>query len=195
MKKTILLLAAVVAFGLSGSAQSNPKTNNRIKNHKNEKEVKTLVTYFSASGTTKQVAVTLAEILGADICAIEPSEPYTEADLDWTNKKSRSSVEMQDPNSRPDLAKPEIAPDDYDVIYIGFPIWWYTAPTLIKSYLDSYVFDGKTVIPFATSGGSGIEKACKDLAASYPRIKWRPGRLLNNPTESELKSWVKENRK
>ena len=115
-----------------------------------------LVAYFSASGVTAKVAETLAEAIGADIYEIEPAVPYSKADLDWTNQKSRSSVEMSDPTSRPAIAGKRDNMDDYDTVFVGFPIWWYVAPTIINTFLESYDLTGKTIIPFATSGGSGM---------------------------------------
>ena len=132
--------------------------------------MKKLIAYFSASGTTKKAAEQLAEIAGADLYEIKPAIPYTVGDLNWLSKKSRSSVEMNDPASRPELAEP--APDmaDYDMIYIGFPIWWYTAPHIINSFIESADLTGKQVALFATSGGTGIKKAVSDLAEAYPGL-------------------------
>lgn len=169
---------ALLAVGLSGGAQS-------------AKQMKTLVAYFSASGVTRGVATQLAEVAGADLYEIKPATPYTDADLDWTDKHSRSSVEMNDLNSRPAIVGDLENADSYDVIYVGFPIWWYTAPTIVNTFVDTYGFKGKTVIPFATSGGSGISKACSDLKAAYPDINWKPGKLLNRPSKQELTTWVK----
>lgn len=111
-----------------------------------------LVAYFSASGVTAKVAETLAEAIGADIYEIEPKVPYTKADLDWTNKQSRSSIEMNDPASRPAIAGVRDNMADYDTLFVGFPIWWYVAPTIINTFMESYDLTGKTIIPFATSG-------------------------------------------
>ena len=136
-------------------------------------EKKVLVAYFSASGTTKGVARQLAEVAGADLHEIKPEQPYTDADLDWNDKQSRSSVEMQDKHSRPAITNKLQNMQDYDVVYVGFPIWWYTCPTIINTFMEAYDFQGKTVIPFATSGGSSIKKACGDLKAAYPNLNWR----------------------
>ena len=150
-----------------------------------------LVAYFSAGGITEKAARQLAEVLNADLMEIKPSEHYTAEDLDWTDKKSRSSVEMNDPDARPEIAdKPENI-DKYDKVFIGFPIWWYVAPRIIETFMDSYDFSGKSVIPFATSGGSGIEKAEKALKESYPgNIKWLKGRLLNGVSRKEIEEWI-----
>ena len=153
---------------------------------------KVLVAYFSASGVTKGVAQQLAEIAGADLHEIKPTVPYTEADLDWRDKQSRSTLEMQDKSSRPAITAKLKNMKDYDVIYVGFPIWWYTCPTIINTFMESYDFVGKTVIPFATSGGSSIKKACADLKATYPAVNWKEGKLLNRASKKELESWINE---
>lgn len=152
---------------------------------------KILVAYFSASGTTAAAAKTLAEAAGADLYEIRPRVPYSNADLDWTNKKSRSSVEMSDRSSRPPLAGQDASVTDCDVIFLGFPIWWYTAPTIINTFLESYDFSGKTIILFATSGGSGLGKSAADLKASAPGAVIRDGMLMNGrQTKEALASWV-----
>ena len=139
---------------------------------------KTVVTYFSATGTTEAVAKQLAIDNKADLYAIEPAEKYTAADLDWHDKKSRSSVEMNDKNARPALkSKKSLA--KYDVIYIGYPIWWGVAPRIINTFIEQAELDGKIVIPFATSGGSGIEKSVSEFKTAYPNVKWQKGMLKN----------------
>ena len=155
-----------------------------------KKEMKTLVAYFSATGTTEAVAKDLAEVTGATLYEIKPEVKYTAADLDWRNKESRSSVEMKDKNSRPAFVKDLKDADSYDVIYIGFPVWWYTAPTIINTFVEAYGFEGKTVIFFATSGGSTLDKANKDFAAAYPKINWKAGKTLNGASKAEIKAWV-----
>lgn len=153
---------------------------------------KKLVAYFSATGVTESVARNLSQAAQADLYKIRPEIPYTSADLDWTDKKSRSSVEMNDPSSRPAILTEDLDIASYDIIFLGFPVWWYVAPTIINTFLDTYDFSGKTVIPFATSGSSGIENCEKKLHQLYPSIKWRPGKLLNGqPTPTLLSSWVK----
>lgn len=152
---------------------------------------KKLVAYFSASGVTKRVAEQLAQAAGADLFAIEPAVPYTKADLDWTNKRSRSSVEMNDPSSRPEIAGRLDNMGEYDTIFLGFPIWWYVAPTIINTFLESYDFSGKAIVPFATSGGSGLGKTVdvlKPLCSS--RAQWLPGKLLNNATAGGIAAWL-----
>lgn len=141
---------------------------------------KILVAYFSASGVTAGAARKIAEAVGADLFEIRPEEPYTAADLDWRNKKSRSSLEMTDPDSRPAMAAAP-APDmaRYDTVFVGFPIWWGVEPRVVDTFLESRDLTGKTVIPFATSGGSGIGKAEESLRAHCPKAGWKKGRLLN----------------
>ena len=146
---------------------------------------KVLVTYFSASGVTAKTANKLAKEVDGDVFEIEPKEKYTSAYLNWMDKKSRSSVEMNDPASRPEIAKQVENMDMYDTVLVGFPIWWYVEPKIIDTFLDSYDFSGKTVIPFATSGGSGIENVEKNLQKEYPNINWGKGKLLNG----SVKAW------
>lgn len=152
---------------------------------------KTLVAFFSASGVTRQVAQKLAAAAQADLYEIKPAVPYTQADLNWRDKSSRSSVEMQDPSSRPQLADTDAKIEQYDRILLGYPIWWYMAPTIINTFLESYDFSGKSIILFATSGGSGFGKSVKELSPSCPNAMIREGRMLNgNPSEQELRQWV-----
>jgi flavodoxin len=185
MKKIIATMAALLltVAGLSACSQSNKKESKEMK--------KVLVAYFSASGVTEGVAKQLADVTGGDLHKIQPEQPYTDADLDWRDKQSRSSVEMQDKNSRPAITNKLTNMQDYDMVYVGFPIWWYTCPTIINTFMESYDFKGKTVIPFATSGGSSIKKACEDLKAAYPDVNWKEGKLLNRASKQELETWVK----
>lgn len=152
-----------------------------------------LVAYFSCGGETAEVAKQLAKAADADIFAIKPAVPYTEADLDWNNKDSRSSVEMRT-QTAPEIADRVENMNKYDVVFVGFPVWWYLAPTIINGFLASYDFSGKTVIPFATSGSSGLEKAEAVLQTKCSReTKWLPGKLLNGIiTVEDLREWVKE---
>ncbi len=150
-----------------------------------------LVAYFSVSGVTAKVAETLAEAIGADIYEIEPEVPYTKADLDWMDKQSRSTIEMNDPASRPAIKEMRDNMDDYDTVFIGFPIWWYVAPTIINTFLESYDLTGKTVIPFATSGGSGMGKTNEKLQPSCPNSKLIEGKVFKkSASKSELAAWV-----
>ena len=152
---------------------------------------KTLVAFFSASGVTRQVAQKLAAAAQADLYEIKPAVPYTQADLNWRDKSSRSSVEMKNLAIRPQLADTDAKIEQYDRILLGYPIWWYMAPTIINTFLESYDFSGKSIILFATSGGSGFGKSVKELSPSCPNATIREGRMLNgNPSEQELRQWV-----
>lgn len=154
---------------------------------------KKLVAYFSASGVTARVAESLSEAIGADLYEIEPKVPYTKADLNWMDKQSRSTVEMNDPTSRPAIAGKRDNMDDYDTIFVGFPIWWYVAPTIINTFLESYDLTGKTIIPFATSGGSGMGKANEKLQPSCPSSKLLEGKVFRaNVSKADLAAWEKE---
>lgn len=153
---------------------------------------KSLVTYFSASGVTKKVAQKLAEAARADLFEIKPEVPYTSADLNWTDKKSRSSVEMNDKSFRPAIAEKCGNISEYDVVYVGFPIWWYVAPTIINTFLESYDFSGKTIVLFATSGGSGFGKTVSELKGSVSDTTViKEGKVFNSGISKEqLLSWV-----
>ena len=174
----ILITLAACALTLTACGQNN------------KKEMKTLVAYFSATGTTAAVAKDLAEVTGGTLYEIKPEVKYTAADLDWRDQNSRSSLEMQDKESRPAFVMDLQDAGSYDVIYLGFPVWWYTAPTIINSFLEAYGFEGKTVIFFATSGGSSIDKANQDFAAAYPEINWKAGKTLNGASKADIKAWV-----
>lgn len=153
---------------------------------------KILVAYFSASGVTAKAARKLADAISADLYEIQPEVPYTAADLDWTDKKSRSSVEMNDLSFRPAIAQKVSDMENYDVVFVGFPIWWYVAPTIINTFLESYDLSGKVIIPFATSGGSGMGKTNAGLQPSCPGASLLPGKMLNGAwSEEDLKSWIK----
>jgi flavodoxin len=181
MKQTILAFAAVlITLTVCGQNKNS--------------EMKTLVAYFSATGTTKAVAKDLAEVAGATLYEIKPEVKYTAADLDWRDKQSRSTLEMKDKNSRPAIVKDLKNADNYDIIYIGFPVWWYTAPTIINTFIETYDFEGKTVIFFATSGGSDVSGADKQFHAQYPAINWKAGKLLNNASKKTLQDWVSNNK-
>ena len=141
---------------------------------------KTLIAYFSASGITAKVAEEMAKATGADLHEIRPAEPYTAADLDWRDKKSRSTLEMTDPASRPALAEKVQDMGQYDTVFVGFPIWWGVEPRIVDTFLEGYDFSGKTMIPFATSGGSGMPYAQKHLESQYPGLTWKTGALGNS---------------
>ena len=145
-----------------------------------------LVAYFSASGNTAALANKLAAAAGADICEIRPAVPYTKDDLNWMNKQSRSSVEMSDKSSRPAIADTAVDIAKYDTVYIGFPVWWYIAPTIINTFLESADFSGKKIILFATSGGSGFGKAVENLKVSAPGADITEGKV--NPSDADIKA-------
>ena len=154
---------------------------------------KKLVAFFSASGTTRKLAKTLAEVVGADTYEIKPATPYTGRDLNWNDSKSRSSVEMDDIKSRPELADKAAPVADYDTIFLGFPIWWYVAPHIINSFLESYDFGGKKIILFATSGGSGFGETLNQLKPSCAGVQWiEEGRVFRGRVDkATLSDWIK----
>lgn len=152
---------------------------------------KVLVAYFSASGVTRKVAGNLAKAIGADLYEIVPKVPYTKADLNWMNKKSRSSVEMKDRSSRPAISTRVDNISDYDIVFVGFPIWWYREPSIIDTFAESYDFSGKTIVPFATSGGSGLGDTSENLKALCPGADIAEGqRFKASSSESALKEWA-----
>lgn len=160
--------------------------NQDVQNHK------ALVAYFSATGTTKGVAEHIANGLNADIYEIVPEEPYTDADLDYNDNNSRTTIEMNDPDARPAISGSVENMEQYDIVFIGYPIWWYVAPTIINTFLESYDFSGKTIVPFATSGGSGMGSTNEKLAPSCPGAILMKGKMLNGLlSQEELKAWVK----
>ena len=151
---------------------------------------KKLVAYFSASGVTEKMAKTLAEVTGADLFEIQPAVPYTTADLDWMNKKSHSSVEMSNPDSRPEIGNKIPDMGQYDTVFVGFPIWWYVAPTIINTFLESYDFTGKKIATFATSGGSGMGKTDSILKKCAPNADWKEGKRFGSADKNALKAWA-----
>ena len=168
-------------------AQQRPgNVNKRQSSHK------ILVAYFSATGTTARAAERLADVSGGDLYVIAPVQPYTSADLDWKDKQSRSSVEMNDPKARPALKGKRENIADYDVVFIGYPIWWNLAPRIINTFIESHDLKGKAVIPFATSGGSTLAGSAASLKKTYPALNWREGRLLNRADEKVIRAWIDE---
>ena len=151
---------------------------------------KILVAYFSASGVTKKIAEMLAKEANADLYEIKPAIPYTKEDLNWMDKKSRSSIEMGNKSFRPAIVKDELDPSRYDQILLGFPIWWYVAPTIVNTFLESYDFTGKNITLFATSGGSGFGKTAEELQVSAPNAVIKEGKLLNTATKQEIAKLV-----
>lgn len=181
MKRIFLLITAAAVVCLSVAAQ-----NQKVMNGKN-----TLVAYFSATGITEKVAEMIAETTGGDLYEIAPVQEYTAADLDWTDKTSRSTKEMNDSKSRPAIRADLKDAESYDVIYIGYPIWWNLAPRAVNTFLDTYDFSGKTVIPFATSGGSGIANSAAQLKKEYPSLNWQSGKLLNGASQNTIEAWIR----
>lgn len=151
---------------------------------------KTLVAYFSATGATMNVASRLARATDSDLFAIVPSDPYTSADLNWRDKQSRSTLEASDPSCRPAIVSKVKRIEDYDTIFLGFPIWWYVAPVIINTFLESYDLAGKTIVLFATSGGSGMGKTASVLRPSAPNAKIVESGILNNASDAELKNFA-----
>ncbi|MGN0251675.1 MAG: flavodoxin [Oliverpabstia sp.] len=152
---------------------------------------KKLVAYFSASGTTRKIAEMIAQAAEADLFEIMPKQPYSKADLNWMDKKSRSSVEMSDKKFRPEIIEPDFLINKYDEIILGFPIWWYVAPTIINTFLESYDLTGKKIVLFATSGGSGFGNTVSELKESAPNAVMVEGKVFNKTTKQEISEWVK----
>jgi len=173
--------AAFVAMAMGDAQNTNYNMNSNSK---------TLVAYFSATGTTMEAASRLARVAGADLHEIVPETLYTPADLNWRDKSSRSSVEMADKSSRPAIANKVENMAQYDTVFVGFPIWWYIAPTIINTFLEQYDFTGKTVVPFFTSGGSGAGETLNYLKPSAPGANWVAPKNFNNMSESDMRSWL-----
>lgn len=152
---------------------------------------KRLVAYFSASGVTGKVAKMVAEAAGADLYEIRPKQLYTKADLNWMDQNARSTIEMKDKKIRPEIVDTDAKIAEYDEILIGFPIWWYVAPTIINTFLEKYDFTGKKIVLFATSGGSGFGNTIKELQPSAPQAQFVEGKLLNHVNKKSIEEWVK----
>lgn len=179
MKLLALIIMGLLTWGDTLSAQTT------------EDNKKILVAYFSCTGTTEKVAEAIAETTGGKLYWITPAKAYTSADLDWRNKKSRSSVEMADEKSRPELSGEAVNPKDYDVVFLGYPIWWDVCPRPVNTFLEKYDFSGKTIIPFATSGGSSITNSVKQFKKLYPKAVWKDGRLCNGNAR-QAGVWAKQ---
>ena len=161
------------------------------KGEKNmQTENKPLVVYFSATGTTAKVARTIAEVTSGNLYEIVPQQAYTSDDLDWNDRQSRSSVEMNNPQARPALKDTKLDAAAYNVIFIGYPIWWDQAPRIINTFIESHDLKGKTLVPFATSGGSGITGSVRALRKAYPDLEWQDGKLLNRASRNAVQNWV-----
>ncbi|MBR1841633.1 MAG: NAD(P)H-dependent oxidoreductase [Alphaproteobacteria bacterium] len=184
MKKILIVIAMILTSLISFNVKAEEG---------NMTDKKVLVAYFSATGTTAGVADKLAKVTGGELFEIKPAQPYSEADLDWRNNQSRSSVEMADMNSRPKIASKVENMSQYNVVFIGFPIWWYREPSIIDTFMESYDFAGKTVIPFATSGSSGMGKSGENMQKLAPNAKVFEGkRFPANVSEEVLKTWADE---
>lgn len=178
-----------VSLGMAACTRGNHEEKTMEQNNVSKK---VLVAYFSATGTTEIVAKQIAEYTGGDLVKIESVQAYTNADLDWNNPKSRSSVEMNDSAVRPSIKPAGISVDDYDVVFLGYPIWWDLAPRVVNTFIESLDLEGKTIVPFATSGGSGINNSVRKLKATYPSLNWAKGRLLNDCGTTQLRRWIDE---
>ena len=183
MNNIMLTLAAVMAIGIAACAQDEGEKNMQSGN-------RPLVVYFSATGTTAKAALTIAEVTGGTLHEIVPQQAYTSADLDWNDSQSRSSEEMNNPQACPELKDTKLDVVAYDVIFIGYPIWWNQAPRIINSFIEGNDLTGKTLVPFATSGGSGISNSVNELKKAYPDLEWQNGRLLNGASRNAIQSWV-----
>ena len=184
MYKGLLVLLSVVGMATATFAQQKQDMNSMQSNHK------VLVAYFSATGVTARAAQKVADATGGEVYAITAAKPYTDADLDWRDKHSCSSVEMNDPKARPALGGERLDVSEYDVVFIGYPIWWDQAPRLINTFIESHNLKGKTVIPFATSGGNTISGSAATLKRTYPALDWKEGRLLNRADENTVRMWI-----
>jgi flavodoxin len=189
MKRIFSLIAVVAAAATTLMACGKKASATEAKNI--ESAPKVLVAYFSATGTTKAAAEKVAKATGAELFEIKPTEAYSSADLDWTEKTSRCCKENDDPKSRPAFEKSKESLDGYDLIFLGFPIWWNNAPRIINTFMDTYQLKGKRVVMFMTSGGSGIENVEKVFKKAYSEVKWEAGKLLNDMSEDEIGDWAK----
>lgn len=185
MRKLLFILTTLLGAATACSSHNKQST---MQQQTTNDSPKIVVAFFSATGTTEAVAKQIAEATGGTLYNIAPKQPYTAADLDWHNSRSRSSVEMNDTASRPELADHNAPIADADVVLVGFPIWWYTCPTIINTFFETYDFKGKRVGVFCTSGGSTVDKAAADLAARYKGIEWLPAATLNS--QRSVTQWL-----
>ncbi len=190
MKRLSIILSVALAVVMCACAGNKSQQGSQNSNNENMDKKTTLVAYFSATGTTKAAAEKLAQVVDADLHEIQPEQPYTDVDLDWHNQQSRSSVEMKDKSSRPAIKNKVENMDQYTTVYIGYPIWWYVAPTIINTFVEQYNLEGKTVIPFFTSGGSGAGETMKYLTPSAPKANWKEPLNLNGMNVDGIKSLV-----
>lgn len=183
-----IVTAILCVVGLTFTACASKSADNAAETNEN----KTLVAYFSAQGHTKAAAEKVAAATGGVLFEIQPEQPYTEEDLDGWNDSARGTRESKDRTTRPGIANKVDNFEQYDTIYLGFPIWWYTAPTIINTFLEGYDTDGKVIIPFATSGGSQFGETEKDLRVSAPKAIFKPGKVLNDMDETQVRAWTEE---
>lgn len=185
MNKIILTLAVAMTICVAVCAQNKEE-------HNMQTDDKPLIVYFSATGTTAKAARTIAEITGGTLYEIVPQQAYTSDDLDWNNRQSRSSMEMNNPQARPALKDTKTNVAACNVIFIGYPIWWNQAPRIVNTFIESHDLKGKTLVPFATSGGSGITGSVKKLRESYPDLEWQEGKLLNGASRNAIQNWARD---
>ena len=185
MNKIILTLATVITMSFTACAQNKGEKSMQTEN-------RPLVVYFSATGTTAKAAQTIADVTGGTLYEIVPQQAYTSDDLDWNDRQSRSSVEMNNPQARPAMKGTKANVAVHDVIFIGYPIWWDQAPRIVNTFIESHNLKGKTLVPFATSGGSGISNSIKKLRKAYPDLGWQDGKLLNGTSKNAIRNWVGE---
>lgn len=184
MRKLLFALSAAAGIAAAACAQQ------RQNMYKETSDNRILIAYFSATGTTARAAERLAEATGGTLYAIVPARPYTPDDLDWHDKRSRSSAEMNDPQARPAIGGRQPDTEDYDTVFIGYPIWWDLAPRIINTFIESHDLKGQTVVPFATSGSSSIANSAAMLKRAYPALNWKEGRLLNRADEKTVRTWI-----
>ena len=184
MKRLLILMSA--ALLVLSTACAKKKTDTAAT------QQKVLVAYFSATGTTENVAKMIASATGGELMKIQPKEEYSDEDLDWTEPTSRCCRENDNPQSRPEFVKSKASLDGYDVVYLGFPNWWNMAPRIINTFIEAYDLKGKKVIPFSTSGGSGIENSVKQLRAAYPDLSISDGKMLNFVKEKDIEKFVEQ---
>lgn len=185
MKQLVLIIMSLLTFNCSSKAQE------QTTDTETQSDKKILVAYFSCTGTTEKVATVIAKETGGKLYRITPAKAYTSADLDWNNKSSRSSLEMADEKLRPALGGATLDLKDYDVVFLGYPIWWDLCPRPVNTFLEKYDFSGKTVIPFATSGGSSVTGSVKQFKRLYPQIIWKEGQLFNVDA-NQAGNWAKQ---